>query len=70
MLIVPKPTHSRPVWKIKQVRHDFVSEIVVAVGEQEYFGARLTYSCQDHWKTNVLFHVVVQVLKKRQLVFC
>lgn len=53
------------MWKVKQMRHDLVGKVVVAVGQQKHFGARLSDSGQYNRQTHVLLHVKVQVLRKK-----
>lgn len=53
------------MWKVKQMRHDLVGKVVVAVGQQKHFGARLPNSGQYNRQTHVLLYVKVQILRKK-----
>lgn len=49
------------VREVKEVSHDSVSEAVVAVGQQEHFGAALPDPRQEHWQPLILLYVLVKV---------
>lgn len=47
--------------KIKQVGHNFIGKIVVAVSEKESFGSALSQSCQKSGQSFVFFYVLFQI---------
>lgn len=57
------------VRKVKQIRHDFVGELVVTVGEQENLRARLANSVENKRQARIFLHIKVEVFDRLGLQF-